>query len=174
MNTRILMFLTASLLTAAVFLLAQPAWAPKGIAVPVKGTIYGTFNQAFEGNGAWVGHAVIAFGTQPARKASMVDRNASCTQHKDGSIKGSEIITLTFLDGSGTLDIDGRFDGIPAKTPSLYTLHETGTISRGTGKYAHVKGQVKVDGPFLFPDTGLTPGTAPWIAELHGTIAGVE
>lgn len=174
MKTRILILLATGLLTATVSLLAQPAGTPKGATVPVKGTIYGTFNQAFEGNGAWVGHAVIAFGAKPARKASMVDRNASCAQHKDGSIKGAEIITLTFLDGSGTFDIDGRFDGIPAKTPSLYTLHETGTISRGTGKYARAKGQVKVDGPFLLPDPGLTPGTAPWIAELHGMIAGVE
>ena len=174
MKTRILILLAAGILAATVSLLAQSAGASKGAAVPLKGTIYGTFNQSFEGNGAWVGHAVIAFGDKPIRKASMVDRNASCAQNKDGSIKGAEIITLTFLDGSGTLDIDGHFDGIPAKTPSLYTLHETGTISRGTGKYAHVKGQVKVDGPFLFPDTGTTPGTPPWIAEIHGTIAGVE
>lgn len=174
MKTRILILLATGLLIAALSLLAQSVGTPKGGTVPVRGTIYGTFNQAFEGNGAWVGHAVIAFGTKPAHKASMVDRNASCTQNKDGSIKGAEIITLTFLDGSGTLDIDGRFDGIPAKTPSLYTLHETGTISRGTGKFARAKGQVKVDGPFLFPDTGMTPGTAPWIAEIHGTIAGVE
>jgi hypothetical protein len=136
--------------------------------------LYGTYSQSFEGNGAWVGHAVLVFGDKPPRKASMVDRGASCTQNKDGSIKGSEIITLTFLDGSGTLDIDGRFDGLPGRTPCLFTLRETGTITRGTGKYAHVNGRVKVEGPFLFPDTGTTPGAAPWIAELHGTLAGVE
>lgn len=171
MKTRLLVILAAGLLAAGACLLAQP---PKGAPVPVKGTLYGTYSQSFEGNGAWVGHAVLVFGDKPPRKASMVDRGASCTQNKDGSIKGSEIITLTFLDGSGTLDIDGRFDGLPGRTPCLFTLRETGTITRGTGKYAHVNGRVKVEGPFLFPDTGTTPGAAPWIAELHGTLAGVE
>ena len=171
MTLRIRILLASGLLVAAATLLGQP---PRGTPVPVKGTLYGTYNQAFEGNGAWVGHAVIAFGDKLVQKASMVDRGASCTQNKDGSIKGSEIITLTFLDGSGTLDIDGRFDGLPGRTPSLFTLRETGTITRGTGKYARVNGQVKVEGPFLFPDPGITPGAAPWIAELHGTLTGVE
>lgn len=171
MNTR---NLVAILLAVGALAIATSLLAQSKAAIPVNGTIYGTFNATFEGKGAWVGHAVVAFGGKPARKASMVDRNVSFSENKDGSIVGAEIITLTFLDGSGTLDIDGRFQGVPAKTPSLFTLHETGTISRGTGKYAKAKGNVKIDGPFLFPDSGMTPGTAPWIAELHGTISGVE
>jgi hypothetical protein len=143
-------------------------------ATAVSGTIYGTYDPAFEGNGAWVGNAVISIGGKSALKASMADRNTSFAQNKDGSIKGTETITLTFLDGSGTLAIDARFDGIPAKSPSLFTLHESGTIARGTGKYAHAAGSVKIDGPFLFPDSDLTPGTAPWIAEMSGSISGLE
>jgi len=166
--------LLPALLAAGALLAATGLWAQSKAGVPVTGTIYGSFNAAFEGKGAWVGHAVVSFGGKPPLKASMVDRNVSFAENNDGSIQGAEIITLTFLDGSGTLDIDGRFQGIPAKTPSLFTLHETGTISRGTGKYAKAKGQVKVDGPFLFPDSGKTPGTAPWIAELHGTVSGVQ
>jgi hypothetical protein len=162
--------LSAGFLVASAILLAQATGSP---AMKVSGTIYGSYDPAFEGNGAWVGNAVISLGGKPALKASMADRNTSFAQNKDGSIKGTETITLTFLDGSGTLAIDARFDGIPAKSPSLFTLRESGTIARGTGKYTNAAGSVKIDGPFLFPDPDLTPGAALWIAEMKGSISGL-
>ena len=172
MKTRILVLV---ILFGGFLLLAAPlsAQASKGTA-PLLGTIYGTYDPAFEGNGAWVGNAVISVGGKAALKASMADRNTSFAQNADGSIKGTETITLTFLDGSGTIAIDAKFDGIPSsKSPSLFTLHESGTIARGTGKYSQAAGSVKVDGPFLFPDPDLSPGAAPWIAEMSGSVSGL-
>jgi len=90
------------------------------------------------------------------------------------AIYGTEAITLTFPDGSGTVEIQAQYDGIPAATPGLYTLHEVGTFANGTGKWANASGQVTVTGPFVLPHSDIAPGSPPWIAEIHGTISGVE
>jgi hypothetical protein len=51
-------------------------------------------------------------------------------------------------------------------------LHEVGVLANGTGAYSGVSGFVTVQGPFLFPDPTVTAGAPPWIAEIHGVVAG--
>ena len=139
----------------------------------VSGTIYGSFDYGFEGKGAWVGHAILAIGGNPPVKATIVDRNNSIARTPDGAISGTETITFSLPDGS-SFDVRAKFTGIPASTPGLYRLDETGTIANGTGAYDRVSGQVVVQGPFLFPDPATTPGAPPWIAEIHGVIQGLK
>jgi hypothetical protein len=150
----------------------EPGGRPRG--VEIAATIYGSFDYNFEGVGAWVGHALIRFGEKPAKVATFADRNTSFNQRKNGAIYGTETISLSFTDGSGTFDILARFEGTPGATPGLYMLHEIGAISNGTGTYAGVSGYVTVQGPFLFPDPAITEGAPPWIAELHGMVLGMK
>lgn len=142
--------------------------------VSVKATIYGVFDYTFEGTGAWVGYCLVALGDMPVKRATFVDRNTSFDQRSNGAIYGTETISLRFEDGSGTFDIEARFEGTPSSTPGLYQLHETGSIANGTGDYSHASGHVSVQGPFLFPDPSVTAGAPPWIAELRGFVQGVK
>jgi hypothetical protein len=139
----------------------------------VSGTIYGCYDYAFEGKGAWVGHAILAISGQPPAKATFVDRNTSITRKSDGAIAGTETITLSFPDGTG-FEVLGEFTGTPASTPGLYMLHEKGKIANGIGAYDHASGQIAIEGPFLLPDPATTPGAPPWVAEIHGVIEGLK
>jgi hypothetical protein len=154
-------------------LLVSTAVLAVGNSLQVSGTIYGTYDYTFEGTGAWVGYAVLAVDGKVAT-AEMADRNLTHGSRGDGSIYGTEAVTLTFVDGSGTVEIHSQYDGIPASTPGLYTLHEVGTFANGTGKWANASGQVTVTGPFVRPHSEIFPGAPPWIAEIHGVISGVE
>jgi len=139
----------------------------------VSGTIYGSYDYKFEGKGAWVGDAILAFDGKSPVKASFVDRNSSISRTSDGGIAGAETITLSFSDGA-RFEIRAKFTGTPASSPGLYTLHETGWIASGTGAYERVSGHVVIEGPFLFPDPTITPGAPPWIATIHGVVNGLD
>lgn len=171
---------TRNILTAFVivgFLLmsgAVSAQSAPGPTIPLSGTIWGSYDPGFEGKGGWVGNAIISVNGGAPRKATFADRNTGASFYKDGSFSGSEVITLTFADGSGVLYIDGRFCCSPGRTPGYNTLYEIGSISRGSGKYAKAKGDVTVVGPFIMPAEDMKAGTALWIAEIYGTLAGVE
>lgn len=134
----------------------------------ISGTLYGNYDYSFEGNGAWVGHAVLEIADRPSLQATFVDRNTSLDRKPDGKICGTETITFCLVDG--TFEVCAKFTGIPQSTPQLYTLHETGWIANGTGAYQAFSGHVIVEGPFLLPDPSSTAGAPPWIAELHGVI----
>ena len=139
----------------------------------VSGTIYGSYDYGFEGKGAWVGDAILAFDGHSPIKATFVDRNNSISRTPDGGIIGAETITLSLPDG-GSFQIRAKFTGTPAATPGLYTLHETGWIAHGTGSYSEISGHVVIEGPFLFPDKNATPGPPPWIATIHGVVSGLK
>ena len=100
-------------------------------------------------------------------------RRTDVEQKKNGVIAGTETISLSFVDGSGSFDILARFNGIPASTPGLYTLHEAGAIANGLGQCKGLSGSVTVHGPFMFPDPKLK-GDTLWMAEIHGTALGVN
>jgi hypothetical protein len=153
---------------------AKPEKSGQLQAVQISGTIYGSFDYDFEGVGAWVGHVLVSFGDKPAKVATFADRNTSFNQRKNGAIYGTETISLSFTDGSGTFDILATFEGTPGATPGLFDLHEIGTIANGTGEYSRVSGSVTVHGPFLFPDPSITQGAPLWISEVHGAILGFK
>ena len=136
----------------------------------LAGTIYGTFDPANPGGPAWVGHLLVTIGDEPAQVATIVDRNTGMVPNANGTITGSETISVTFTDGSGSFDIVGEFVVTPAASPALAYLNETGKIANGTGVYAHASGWVFLHGPFLLPFTPPVQGPPQWIAELHGEI----
>jgi hypothetical protein len=152
----------------------KPEAIGRARAMEISATIYGSFDYNFEGSGAWVGNTLIRFGEQPAKVATFADRNTSFHQRANGAIYGTETISLSFADASGTFDIVARFEGTPGATPGLFMLHEIGVIANGTGAYSGVSGYVTVQGPFLYPDPSVTAGAPPWIAEIHGAISGLQ
>jgi len=117
-----------------------------------------------------VGHLLVSIGDEPAKVATLVDRNTGMNPNADGTITGSETISLSFVDGSGSFDILGKFVVTPSATPALAYLSEAGQIVNGTGNYACASGWVSVQGPFLLPFTPSVQGSPQWIAELHGEI----
>jgi hypothetical protein len=153
---------------------AKPQASNQLQAVQISATICGSFDYTFEGTGAWVGYALVTFGDKPAKVATFADRNTSFNQRQNGSIYGTETISLKFADGSGTFDIFASFQGTPGATPHLYNLHEAGAISNGTGEYARLSGYVTVQGPFLLPDPTITAGAPSWIAQVHGAVFGLN
>lgn len=145
-----------------------------GKAVQVSATVYGQFTFSYEGGPpAWYGNVLVRFGNQPAKVATFVDRNNSPTGpsvRPNGSIYGTETISLTFEDGS--FDIVARFEGTPQSTPGLFQLQEVGMIGNGTGAYAGVSGPVTIHGPFLDPAKAVD---APlWIAQMQGMVVGLK
>jgi hypothetical protein len=163
--------MTVTSAAAALLLAGVIAMRGADSAQPLSGTIYGAFSYEQE---AWVGHAILQFNDGDPLKATFIDRNTSLGMRKNGAIDGTETITLEFSDGSGTFEILGQFSGTPGSTPSLYMLHETGTIANGTGRYRNLSGHVSLQGPFLFPNPEVTPGAPPWIAEIHGSTKGLQ
>ena len=122
--------------------------------VRIAATIYGQFDPVAM---AWVGYALVQLGDRPATIATVVDRGTSLQLGDNGAFSGTETLTLTFLDGSGTFDILGVYDAEPATTPFLCYLTESGTVENGTGVFAQISGLVVIKGPFLHPI--LNPAT---------------
>lgn len=124
------------------------------------------------GEWAWKGTAVISFANQPPKFATFVDRNNwSGTRGKGGQgLYGSETITFTFDDGSGTFQATVDFYGTPAATPLMYNVQERGPIGNGTGDYALANGMLTTHGTAIA--IPAKPGAAlTWMAELHGSIS---
>lgn len=145
-----------------------------GKALQVSATVYGSFTPSYEGGPpAWYGNVLVRFGNQPVKVAAFVDRNNSPTGpvvRPNGTIYGTETISLTFVDGS--FDIVARFEGVPENTPGLFQLHEVGTIANGKGAYEGVSGSVTIRGPFVHPMMAVD---APlWIAQMRGVLFGLK
>jgi len=166
--------LLAGAVLASMLITPAPPASASTYGVPVSGTIYGSFDYSFEGKGAWVGYAVLKFGDREPVMASIVDRNTSYQEGKNGVARGTEVVTFTLLDGSGTFEANASFMGIPGATPSLYNLSETASLENGTGRFAGISGQIATHGPYLYPNPAKTPGAPPWIGETHGVVFGLE
>jgi hypothetical protein len=142
----------------------KPDTDHKAKAVRISGTIAGAWDYVLN---AWAGYTFIQFGDQPVKTARLVDRGGD----------GTEIQTLTFLDGSGSFEIVCQYTIEEGSTPMLLELIEEGTITNGTGDYANASGSVRVRGPFLAfdPPAGSNDPTPinPWIASMHGEIRGL-
>jgi hypothetical protein len=131
---------------------------------PLSGTVFGAHE-----NVGWTGTMLLAIARRDAETATFVDVNKTVQLDKliaGKPFRGTEVLTATFADAS-TLVFDLAFIGVPAATPALYTLNETGDIVGGTGRFAGASGHVTIHGPFLSPVTVATP---PWISEVHGVL----
>lgn len=149
----------------------QPPASPTDPAcATLSGTVYGKFVTTPEE--AWVGTALLSINGADPESATFVDRNTSANVNAllaGKPFQGTEILTLTFADGS-TFDVDAQFVGVPASTPYLYNLNETGHITNGTGRFAGISGDVSTHGPFLSP---LFVDEPPWVAASTGTVCGI-
>ena len=127
-------------------------------------TVYGHLDDT-----GWVGNALVSLDGGAPEDATFLDANTGLDLDAflaGRPFKGTEVLTLTFANGDAFSE-DARFVGVPASTPALYELQETGTITSGTGRFANASGHVAVAGPFLNPATVATP---PWIGRIEGHI----
>lgn len=150
-------------------------------AIPVLGSenagcasVVGTFYGDHESQG-WVGTLYLSIAGGTVETPGFVDAGTgNKATGASGGFSGTETNTITFgpAEDGNNFQIVARYNASPAGTPGLYILHETGDITNGAGRFAGVSGHVAVEGPFTLPTVG---DVAPqWIAEMHGTICGLQ
>ena len=67
------------------------------------------------------------------------------------------------------------FMGMFGSTPTLAQYNASGKVIGGTGQYANASGNVTAHGPFILALPPLAfPPLGAWIAELKGTVCGVQ
>jgi hypothetical protein len=127
------------------------------------------------GHPAWFGKMLIKIGDQAVKPATFIDVSPGPpTVNADGSLSGTETITVTLDNEPGSFEIACTFEAYPERTPGMYTLHEIGKITKGTGIYVGMLGSVVIKGPFMTPDPSVNPLAVDpafpplWIAQLHG------
>jgi hypothetical protein len=153
------------LLLGFAFAVAQPPGkgSSQGKTYPLAGSLFATLTQS-----GWSGYAFIALGGNPVKEATISVQNHSVNPRANGAIYGSETITFTFTDGSGSFQADVDFASALGSTPNMGTVHEQGVILNGTGNYALASGILTCRGHVIL---GKNP--MPWMSELHGSISGV-
>jgi len=170
---------STALLALAAFAVSPLAAATnpvaKSHAVQFSASCYATYDFHFEGNGAWFGHLWVKLGDQPVKLATFVDRGTSFGMNNDRSYYGTETMSVTFVDGSGTFDILFSFESTPGSAPFMMKLHAIGAIAKGTGDYVHATGVVTAEGPYLdYPESeSEIAGPLTTISEMHGQISGL-
>ena len=137
----------------------------------LSGSLFATFDPTFQGTGAWIGYAYLSIGNQPAKLATLVDRGTSVSPRANGGIYGTETITFTFADGSGTFAVPVSFSAAPGSTPNMFSVQEHGPIGNGTGSYAGASGFMTTRGSAIVPQHAVA---MPWMAEISGFITGVS
>ena len=141
-----------------------PKSSSAGKTYPLSGSLFATNTPGV----GWTGYAFIALGGNSVKEAAISVQNHSVNPRPNGAIYGSETITFTFTDGSGSFQADVDFASALASTPNMGTVHENGVILNGTGKYALASGILTCRGHVIL---GKNP--MPWMSELHGSISGV-
>lgn len=137
-----------------------PAMPQSHGCAPLDATVYG-----YHDGENWVGHALISLDRMEPELATFVARSTGVDIDAllaGDPFTGTEVYTLTFEDGA-SFDIDGRYIAVPASTPALYTLHETGVVGDGTARFSGVSGHVTVHGPFLSPVLVTEPPGVTWM-----------
>ncbi|MFT3829162.1 MAG: hypothetical protein QM691_05575 [Opitutaceae bacterium] len=163
---------------ASVALGADHCKKPHAAPVAISATIFGKFLIPADGGPAWAGHLLLKIGNGAVRVATFVDRgDGPPAMREDGTLLGTETITVSLVDGTGSFTIKAAFEAPPAATPGLFLLNEAGTISGGDGVFEGMTGHVTIKGPFVFPEEVLNPAAklAPslWIAQLRGRVRGI-
>ncbi len=151
--------------------------AAKGLNLTVSGTLYG--NLAADG---WRANVNFLIGNE-LLPATILDQGVEGKHWHDnspasGGWSGNEHWVVTFYDPQvGGFELDAHYQASPSSAPGLFTLHETGSIVNGTGRFARASGQISIQGPFTVP-LGAVPAPDErqlfWISEIHGSIQGME
>jgi hypothetical protein len=164
------LFAVGSLLAVLVSTNATKA-AMSGGAVPIAASIYGHFDYSIM---TWAGHAFVSFNGQEPKEATVASYGTPPVFKSNGAASGIERNVLTFLDGSGTLELNVKWDGVPTSTPRVMDYHAVGTIGNGTGLYSQVSGSITSQGPFVLPlPPVMGDGTPVWISQVHGAVQGL-
>lgn len=150
--------------------------------VTFSGSIYAHFDLEV---GAWVGHAMVSIGNQPPKFATIVDESTGAgapprQTTREGMWYGTELMVMTFVDGSGTIEFTSKYRATPESAPGLFELHEVSSITKGTGDYAGISGTASIQGPFIGASAAVDYNlnedpSAPllWISAVHGQISGL-
>jgi len=173
---------TILLLCSLAAFAVSPLAAAPGRSAQFAATIYGHLDLNV---GAWVGHAIVTFDKEPPKMATIIDASTDFgvppgQATKDGMWYGKELMTLSFVDGSGSFEFASKYYATPAGAPGLYTLHETSTIGNGTGDYVGISGTASIEGPFVGASIAVeynifVDENAPllWIASVRGQVSGL-
>ena len=174
----------AKRLTVVAAIIAAVAVASPGFAQEPKdcqslaGSLGASLNLS---EGGWSGTAFLAIGKAAPVKADLKDESLPTRtsppfapfEHKNG-LWGAERYIFTF-NAENTLEMEVDFMGMFTPAPFLAQYNASGKITGGTGAFANASGNVTAHGPFIvaLPPASLPPFSA-WMAELKGTICGVQ
>jgi len=151
-------------------------------ALTFSGSIYAHLDLAV---GAWVGHAMVSIGNQPPKFATIVDQSTGAGappshRTREGMWYGTELMVMTFVDGSGSIEFTSKYRATPESAPGLFELHEVCSITNGTGDYAGISGTASIQGPFIGASAAIEYNmnedpSAPllWISAVHGEVTGL-
>ena len=156
--------------------LASPAFAQGPKCQHFAGSLGASLNLESVEPG-WYGTSFLAIGTAAPVKAALVDTHLDRPRPEapnDKGLWGGERYLFTFESGD-TLVMEVKFAAMFTPAPFMGQYNASGKVVGGTGVYENASGNVTAHGPFMFapPPASLPPFSA-WIAELRGTICGVQ
>ncbi len=183
MNIRRKITVAAALASAAALVALLLAQSPSaqaqamGQGVTVSGALYGNYDGV-------VWHANVNFQIGDELLPAVIVDSAVDGKHwhknspANGGWSGNEHWVVTFYDPAvASFELDAHYQASIGSAPGFATLHETGSIVNGTGRFAHASGQISIQGPFTWPE-GSVPAPDErqlfWISEIHGTIQGMQ
>ncbi len=123
---------------------------------------------------AWIAEAAFLINDQ-LLSATIIDRAVEGPRshsNEAGGWSGTELWSVTLQDGS-TFELEATYNASPTSAPGLFTLHETGKIVNGTGRFQNASGELTIQGPFVAPRKCGLAGVPRWISEIHGSVVGV-
>jgi hypothetical protein len=123
----------------------------------------------------WLAGNVTVTPLTPGLEAVLIEATGNATHLGKFTFDGPHVVNLALRTGTGTYEftaangdrLNAEFTGLATlEAPTVVTIHETGIISGGTGRFAGATGSFTVDRTFYL-DSGLTVGS------FEGTISSV-
>ncbi len=144
--------------------------------LPLTGWIFGRYDidPADPNALAWIAEASFSINGE-VLSATVIDRGVDGKrghENMGGGWSGTELWSVTLEDGS-TFQLEATYNASPSSAPGLFTLHETGKIVNGTGRFQDASGHLTIQGPFILPE-GWNPGDPRWMSEIHGSVVGAR
>ncbi len=144
----------------------------KSGAVPLTGWVSGRLDvdPANPDALAWIAEAEFSVNDE-VLSATIIDRGIEGKRNhmnNGGGWCGTELWSVTLEDGS-TFQLEATYNASATSASGLFTLHETGKIVNGTGRFQNASGELTVQGPFMLPKA-WNPGDPRWMSEIHGSV----
>ncbi len=146
-------------------------------AIPLTGWLSGRLDVDPENPSgrAWIAEAAFSINDE-VLSATIIDRAVPGDRshvNNAGGWSGTELWSVTLADGS-TFQVEATYNASPTSAPGLFTLHETGKLVNGTGRFENASGELTIQGPFVAPKKCGLMGVPRWISEIHGSVVGVR